>query len=145
MISYSEVEEDILDRLRDGMAPVPVIDTEAEDDATDEVGDGTFTPYVGVIFGGPIANVRDRGIVGVRQDLMTAYCIVRVAAPDAAVCRLLHDKVFNLLTGWSPTNSGQMEPKSGMAYSTGNANLRPTRYYREHSYSYPTNTTLEVE
>lgn len=145
MIDYGATEDEILDRLRTGMAPVPVIDTENADVATDAIDDGEFTPYVGIIFGGPVTNVRDRGIVSVRADLMTAYCIVRVAAPDPEVARLLHRKVFNLLTGWSPYNSGEMTPKAGMAYSTGNANARPTRFYREHSFEYPTNTIREVE
>lgn len=143
-LDYTPTEEDIRSHITTGMAPVPVIDTEAADDFVDPVSDGTFTPYVGIIWGGPIATTRDRGIVGVRHDLMTAYATVRVVAPDANTCRFLHNKVFNLVVGYRPYNSGELEPRAGMAYSNGNAQIRPTRYYREHSFVYRTNTIDEV-
>lgn len=143
-LDFTATEEDIRQHVIDGMAPVPVIDTEAADDYVDPVGDGTFTPYVGLIWGGPISTARDRGIIGVRHDLMTAYVTTRVAAPDASTCRFLHNKLYDLLVGYRPYNSGEMEPRAGMAYSNGNAQTRPTRYYREHSFTYRTNTIDEV-
>lgn len=144
MIDLSATEEDILNHLRTGMAPVPVIDTETEDEFLDSVGDGDFSPFVGVVWGGPITTTRDRGIVGVRHDLMTGYVTVRVVAPDMTVLRLLHRKAFNLMLGYRPYNSGELEPRAGMAYSIGNAQVQPTRYYREDAYTYRTNTIDEV-
>lgn len=144
MIDFSATEEDILNHLTTGMAPVPVIDTEAEDEYLDSVGDGDFSPYVGVIWGGPIVTSRDRGIIGVRHDLLTGYVTVRVAAPDTATLRYLKNKLTNLLLGYRPYNSGELEPRAGMAYSIGNAQVQPTRYYREDAYAYRTNTIDEV-
>lgn len=143
-LDYAAVEMDILNHLSTGMSPVPIIDTEAGDDMVDPVGDGDFTPYIGIIWGGPIANAGDRGIIGVRHDLMTAYFTVRVCAPDPQVCRFLHAKAFDVMTGFVPYNSGEVSPRAGMAYSNGNSQVRPTRYYREHSYVYRTNTIDEV-
>ncbi len=143
-IEMVSAEEDILQRLRTGMAPVPIVDTEAEDDDFDDVGDGLFTPFVSVIWGGPITNRRDRGIIGVRHDLMLSYCIIRVVTPDIATNRLLYNKVYNLMTGFAPVNSGEMSPESGMAYTNGNATVKPTRFYREISYSFRTNTRGEI-
>ena len=111
----------------------------------DDVGTGEFTPLVAVIWGGPIVVRRDRGIVSTRRDLMLSYVIVRVVTPDAATNRLLHDKVYNALVGWYPTNSGEMIPENGMSYSNGNGQVKPTRFYRELSFSYRTNTKGDVE
>lgn len=136
----AETEQDILAYLTAGMSPVPVTDIEVEDDDFDNVGDGEFTPSVAVIWGGPIINRRDKGIVSVRRDGMIAYAIVRVITPDAGTNRLLYNKMFNLLTGYTPVNSGELSPEAGMAYTNGNATVKPTRFYREASFSYHTNT-----
>lgn len=137
-------EEDILVRLRTGMAPLEIIDTEVPDIFDDvPVGDGVFKPYIATIWGGPILNQRDRGIVSVRNDLKTAYVIVRVVTPDANTNRLLYKKVYNLMDGYRPVNSGEMSVQGGMAYTNGNATNKPTRYYREINFVYQTNTTLE--
>lgn len=146
-IEMVSAEDDILDRLATGMLPVPVIDTEVPDDAVDGAGEGDFTPRVYVIWGGPIARTRRgaKGIVGVRHDLMTSYCIVRIATPDAATLRFLYNKAYNLMTGFKPINSGELTPEAGMAYTNGNATVKPTRFYREIAFSFPTNTKGEVE
>ncbi|UPU15962.1 portal protein [Stenotrophomonas virus Jojan60] len=144
-IEMVTAEADILNRLTTGMSPVPVIDTEVPDEAVDVSMD--FTPRVYVIWGGPIARTRrgSKGIVGVRKDLMTSYCIIRIATPDAPTLRVLYNKVFNLMTGFKPVNSGEMTPEAGMAYTNGNATVKPTRYYREIAFTFPTNTKGEVE
>lgn len=146
-IDMVAAEADILARLTTGMSPVPVIDTEVPDDTVDGQGTGAFTPRVYVIWGGPIARTRrgSKGIVSVRKDLMTSYCIVRIAAPDAPTLRLLYNKAYNLMTGHKPVNSGEMTPEAGMAYTNGNATVKPTRYYREIAFTFPTNTLGEVE
>lgn len=143
-IEMVSAEEDILAHLSAGMAPVPVHDIEVEDDDFDIVDDGEFTPFIGVIWGGPILDKRDRGIVSVRRDLMTSYVIIRVVTPDAATNRRLYNKVYNLMTGYYPTNSGELSPEAGMAYTNGNGQVKPTRFYREISYSYKTNTKGEI-
>lgn len=144
MIEMASPEEDILARLTTGMAPVQIIDTEVPDIFDDTpVGDGVFKPYIATIWGGPILNLRDRGIVSVRNDLMTAYVIIRVVTPDANSNRYLYNKMYNLMTGHRPVNSGELQPRAGMAYTNGNATNKPTRYYREINFEYQTNTTLE--
>lgn len=137
-------EDDILARLRTGMAPVKVIDTEVPDIFDDTpVGDGVFKPYIATIWGGPILNQRDRGIVGVRNDLMKTYVVIRVVTPDADTNRSLYRKLMNLMVGYRPINSGEMLNVAGMAYTNGNATTKPTRYFREVNFEYATNTTLE--
>lgn len=143
-LNVASAEENILARLRTGMSPVEIIDTEVPDIFDDtSVGDGTFKPYVATLWGGPIVNMRDRGIVGVRNDLMRAYVIIRVVAPDADTNRYLYNKVWDLMVGFRPIASGEMEPRAGMAYTNGNATNKPTRYYREINFEYQTNTILE--
>lgn len=143
-IEMVSAEQDILSRLTTGMAPVPVFDVETPDGDLDDVGDAEFTPFVAVIWGGPILDKRDRGIVSVRRDLMQSYVIVRIVTPDSDTNRLLYNKAFDLLTGFYPVNSGELSPEAGMAYTNGNGQVKPTRYYREISYSYKTNTKGEI-
>lgn len=144
MLDMTAQEDDILARLKTGMAPLEIIDTEVPDIFDDDpVGDGTFAPYIATIWGGPIVNMRDRGIVGVRNDLMNAYVIIRIVTPDAKTNRRLYNKMMNLMVGYRPPNSGEMLNKAGMAFTNGNGTNKPTRYYREVNFEYATNTTLE--
>lgn len=118
-------------------------DTELPDRLIGAVGEtGYFEPFVVTMFGTPTVatGAGNRGLCGIRQDIMNGHVFMRVVAPTPAVRNYLFNKLFNGLVGYEPVASGEMAPRAGMAYDSSNSNVKPTRYYRTVSFTFPSNT-----
>jgi len=110
---------------------------------TTEVPDGVAPvyPYIVVYFGTPVRMARGRNLMSTRQDAMRGYCMIEVAAPTDAAARAVQGAVIESLTGYRPTNAGEMtlEGGAGGGYSRAATGTNPTVYYREVAYSWVTN------
>lgn len=96
-------------------------------------------PYIIVYFGSPIAITTDRHITSVINDSQVGYVTVQIVSETDKISRDVHNAVRKALIGFTPTDSGQMRPGGGMAYSRSANNARPVLYYRESTYLYNTN------
>lgn len=96
-------------------------------------------PYVILYFGGPIRSASDHHITSVRNDTMIGYCTVQVVSSTDKSARDVNNRIRNALVGYRPTDAGEMASEGGLAYSRGNNDVKPTKYYRETGYSYRTN------
>jgi hypothetical protein len=96
-------------------------------------------PYVILYFGGPIRSAADHHITSVRNDTMIGYCTVQVVSETDKSARDVNNRIRNALVGHRPPDAGEMASEGGLAYSRGNNDVKPTKYYRETGYSYRTN------
>lgn len=108
---------------------------------TTEVPDGISPvyPLIVVYFGDPIRIGTDRGIVSTRNDTLRGYGLVQVQAPTDAAANAVKNRVRNALTGYRPTDCGEMMLEGGFAYSRSSGAAKPTLYYREVAFSWLTN------
>jgi hypothetical protein len=97
------------------------------------------TPYIIIYFGGPIRSAADHHITSTRNDTMIGYCTVQVVSKTDKSARDVNNLVRNALVGHRPPDAGEMVSEGGLAYSRGNNDVTPTKYYRETGYSYRTN------
>lgn len=113
-----------------------------------EVPDGTVPivyPLIVVYFGEPTRTGRDRGIVSTRNDTLRAFCTVQIQAKDASAARVIANKVRTTMTGYRPTDCGEMVLEGGSAYPSSAASIvQPTIYYREIGYSWLTNLSYNA-
>lgn len=96
-------------------------------------------PYVILYFGGPIRSASDHHITSSRNDTTIGYCTVQVVSTTDKSARDVNNLVRNALVGHRPPDAGEMVSEGGLAYSRGNNDVTPTKYYRETGYSYRTN------
>lgn len=107
-----------------------------------EVPPGTPTPaypYVIIRFGGPVRGYRDRHITSTKNDTMIAYCTMQVISETDASARDLADRIRDAVTGYIPTNCGEMACEGGMAYSNATNTNPPTKFFREVGFTFRTN------
>lgn len=127
-LSTAAFRADVLARIRTANPNAQVFESEVPEDADIPYPNGLFSPFYVVYFGGPIRAARDRGLVSTRNDTTIVYCTVEVYAPKASTAALLKDRLVDLITGFTPTDCGEMTLEGGLAYSRASNTVRPTQY-----------------
>lgn len=95
-------------------------------------------PYIVVYFGEPMRIASDRGIVSTRNDTLRAYATCEVVAPTDDAARKIVNKIRLALTGFRPTDSGEMGREGGGGYSSARK-ASELLYYRSVGFSWLTN------
>lgn len=102
-------------------------------------GETPALPFVILNFGYPTRAGTDRHLTNVRNDTRIGTLTVRVVSSTVDSARDLADQIDLYLTGWEPTNSGQLTPEFNVQSTNATATTQPTRYYRTMGYTYRTN------
>lgn len=94
-------------------------------------GSGRVKPFIGVLFGEPIPVLRDRTIMGEReQPHLLPISFVTVAA-DATTARTVSAALLRLYEDWQPSPSASgMVPAGGYQFGTKSTETKPGQYTR---------------
>ena len=136
--SLSASEESVIAQMETvGLA---VFDTEQPEDVELAYNKfGVFTPYYSVAFGGPIRSLRDRSFCGAANDPVFVTIAVGSYGPNTSSVRAAHADILDAITGFYPTDSGEIVLEGGSNLSFASNNVRPTIYGRITFGTYLTN------
>jgi hypothetical protein len=134
-LSSATFRSGILARIVAANSHIPVFTSEVPEDSTIVYTNGLFTPFVVLYFGGPIRAARDHSLVSTRNDMTIVYCTAEVYAPRADTAAVIKDSLIDLLTGYSPTDCGELTLEGGLAYSRASNTVRPTQYIESTAWS----------
>lgn len=118
-----------------------------EDEATPTDAAGQMLPYIVAMTGGPIRSRRDRNLVTARRDGTILYWTIATYAPTASLARAYKGRVVDSLTGFRPTDCGELVLDGGMEFTRASNSYRPTVYINTVHFSTVSNLswTDEVE
>lgn len=146
MLDFNPAFDDIVAKLKTDLgANVPVYRTNVPLNAPKPTENGMFAPYVVVSIGGGIRNVRSRHMVDPRMDTMLYWVVVTTIAPRDEEASALKGKVIDSLTGFVPTDSGQLVPNGGTAQGVGNENKVPIIYQHRAMFEFSHNMETVVK
>lgn len=100
---------------------------------------GNFAPYHSLAFGGPITSAKDKSFSGAGKDPVFMTVAIGSYAGTTEVLRTVHAAILDQLTGFYPTDSGEIDLAGGMNLSFASNNVRPTIYGRVTFGTYMTN------
>lgn len=112
------------------------------DDSSLEYQNGIMLPFIVPFFGGYARSTDGRGITSVRQDLGESYCIIQCVGPTERSSRQVADAVRNKLTGFVPTDAGELRPISNSRVVLPDFSSRPAKYITEVTFRYAVNTNV---
>lgn len=105
--------------------------------------EGKLLPFVVAAFSGFVQLPMERGITGARQDMGRSYLLVSCIGPSERSARQVADLVLEKLTGFKPTDSGELQPEpTGRPYIVYDSNAKPLRYVSEVAFGFPVNTVV---
>lgn len=134
------VQDQITAKLNTDL-PQDVYETAVPDDKKIAHGtDGLFKPYVVITYGDMIEAPAQAGIISAKYNVANSYAIVRCVAPTQRACRQVADLVRNSLTGFSPTDAGELRLAGGRNYNSVESDAVPNKYISEISFVFPVNT-----
>ena len=136
--SISASETSILTRAR--LLGRVVHDTEEPEDIEVTVDKfGLFAAYHSLAFGGPIRSAKDKSFNGAGKDPVFMTVAIGSYAPTTELLRTVHAEMLDQLTGFYPTDSGEIDLSGGFNLSFASNNVRPTIYGRVTFGTYMTN------
>jgi hypothetical protein len=103
---------------------------------------GLFLPYVVVLFADMKEAVSGNGITSVRHNPGISYCVVQAFAPTERAARQVSNIVRDKLTGFKPTDAGELRLSGGKTYSTVEYNAVPKKYVSEVAFMFIVNTVV---
>jgi hypothetical protein len=139
-LSLLPIEDQIITKLKE--LPQTVYENGVPDDANLLYSNGTMLPFVVPFFGGFARALDGRGITSVRQDLGESYVIIQCVGPNERSSRQVADLVRNKMTGFTPSDAGEMVPASNSRYVTPDFSSRPAKYISEVTFRYAVNTNV---
>lgn len=139
-LSLLPVQDDIIEKLSE--LPQTVYENGVPDDAQLQYQGGIMLPFIVPFFGGYSHSSDGRGIVSSRQDLGESYCIVQCVGPTERSSRQVADAVRDKLTGFVPTDAGEMRPASNSRVVLPDFTSRPAKYVTEVTFRYAVNTNV---
>lgn len=134
------VHDQITAKLKELPQDVYEIDVPA-DDKIQFGGNKLFLPYIVVTYGDMIES-GSRGIVSVRENLGVSYALIQATAPTQRAARQVANAVRELLTGFQPTDAGELRLEGGRHYTVQANNTVPKRYVAEVAYTFVVNTVV---
>jgi len=142
-LDFRSVRQEVADRLRE--LPQDLYEGVVPDDEELKTSNGVVLPYNVLTWTNPIAERRNRGIMGVRKVLFAVTCTVHSISPDYDASIDVHMDVFNALTGFQPTNASEMLPWGGFSMNTTTDKAKPTKYIHTQGFRMYINTILELD
>lgn len=121
--------------------PQDVYETAVPDDKKIAHGSNAlFKPYVVITYGDMIEAPGQAGITSAKYNLGTSYAIVRCVAPTERASRQVANLVREALTGYKPTDAGELRLAGGRSYNSVDGDAVPKKYISEVSFIFPVNT-----
>jgi hypothetical protein len=99
-------------------------------------------PFIVPFFGGYARATDGRGITSVRQDLGESYCIIQCVGPTERSARQVSDLVRDKLTGFIPSDAGELKPVGNSRVVLPDFTSRPAKYTSEVTFRYVVNTNV---
>lgn len=132
------VHDQIATKLRE--LPQDVYETSAPDDAKlKHDGNGNLLPYIVVEFSDMYASNSGKGITGAKYNVGQSFIVVTCVSTNQRACRQVADAVREKLTGFIPSDAGELVPSGGtVQYS--NPDAKPNRYVAEVGFTFAVNT-----
>src|SRR5690606_21168971 len=103
---------------------------------------GIPNPFYVVRFGGPVRAARGKNITSSRDHVNIMFVTVACMAPTIDAMKWLYGKAIDVLTGYTPPNSGEMILEAGLSYSKGISTVKPTKYLKDVNFTFRTDLTL---
>lgn len=131
------VQDQIATKLKE--LPQDVYETSAPEDSKLRFDDtGMILPYIVIEYADMYESAQPGGILSNRYDVKTSYVIVACVAPTERSARQVAGLVRDKLTGFTPTDAGElMLSGGGLSYTAPEA--KPNRYVAELSFTFPVN------
>jgi hypothetical protein len=139
-LSLLPIEDQIITKLKE--LPQTVYENGVPDDANLAYSNSTMLPFIVPFFGGFARALDGRGITSVRQDLGESYVIIQCVGPNERSSRQVADLVRGKMTGFTPSDAGEMVPASNSRYVTPDFSSRPAKYISEVTFRYAVNTNV---
>lgn len=99
---------------------------------------GMILPYIVIEFADMYESTGAAGIVSSRLDVKTSYIVVSCIAPTERSARQVAELVRDKLTGYVPTDAGELVLSGGgIAFTAQEA--KPNRYIAELAFTFPVN------
>ena len=144
MLDFTPAFDDIINKLKADLgANVSVYDTNVPLDVPKVTVNGMFSPYVVVSIGGGVQNTRSKHMVDVRMDTYLYWVVCTSVAPRDKEARELKADILKSLTGFVPTDAGQLTPKGGTAQGVANENKVPLIYQHRAMFEFSQNMQTE--
>lgn len=135
------VQDQITAKLNE--LPQDVYETAVPDNEKVKHDNKLFLPYIVVFYGDMTESARGRGITSVRQNLGVSFAIVRCIAPTDRAAKQVAGLVRDKLTGFKPTDAGEMRLSAGgTSYVESDNSTAPTRYITEIPFTFVVNTVV---
>lgn len=120
--------------------PQDVYETAAPDDSKLAFdANGNLLPYIVVQFSDMYPSSTGNGVVGAQYDVGQSYIVVTCVSTNQRACRQVADSVRSKLTGFSPSDAGELRPAGG-SIQYANPDSKPNRYVTEVGFTFPVNT-----
>ena len=135
------VQDQITAKLNE--LPQDVYETAVPDNEKVKHDNRLFLPYIVVFYGDMTESARGRGITSVRQNLGVSFAIVRCIAPTDRAAKQVAGLVRDKLTGFKPTDAGELRLSSGgTSYVESDNSAAATRYITEIPFTFIVNTVV---
>lgn len=123
--------------------PQDVYITAVQDDSKVKHGtNGLFLPYVVVLFADVKESATGNGITSVRHNPGISYCVAQAHAPTEKAARQVANIIRDKLTGFKPTDAGELRLSGGRTYSSVENNAVPKKYISEVAFTFIVNTVV---
>lgn len=130
------VHDQITAKLRE--LPQDVYETSAPDDSKLRFdANGMILPYIVVSYSDMYEGIDSKGIISARYDLGVSYADILCVGPTERSTRQVADLVRDKLTGFIPTDAGELRFAGGARYAS--VDPKPNRYESELSFTFPVN------
>jgi hypothetical protein len=139
-LSLIPIEDQIIAKLEE--LPQDVYPNGVTDDTTLKYANGIMLPFIVPFFGGYTRAIDGRGITSSRQDLGESYVIIQCVGPTERSSRQVADVVRDKITGFKPSDAGEMIPSGGSRFVTPDFSSRPAKYISEAIFRYAVNTNV---
>jgi hypothetical protein len=135
------VQDQITAKLNE--LPQDVYETSVPDNKKVAYSNNMFLPYIVVFYGDMSESPRGRGITSVRNNAGLSYAIVRCIAPTDRAAKQVAGLVRDKLTGFQPTDAGELRLSSGgSSYVETDNSTASTHYITEIPYVFIVNTVV---
>lgn len=103
---------------------------------------GLFLPYVVALFSDIKEAASGNGITSVRHNPGISYCVIQAHAPTERAARQVANIIRDKLTGFKPTDAGELRLSGGRTYSSVENNAVPKKYISEVAFTFIVNTVV---
>jgi hypothetical protein len=139
-LSLLPIQDEIVLELKE--LPQTVYENGVPDDAALQYSNGSMLPFIVPFFGGYARANDGRGITSVRHDLGESYCIIQCVGPTERSARQVADLVRDKLTGFIPSDAGELKPVGNSRVVLPDFTSRPAKYTSEVTFRYVVNTNV---